>query len=121
MISVNKENYYWTDHVRRKMMQYRLSESRIKRVLRHPARREVGVALDTIAGMQPAGSLKHPYEIWVMWTIKRKNKNEKVRMKFNLDKKITIISAWRYPGVSPIHEAPPIPEEVWEILKKTKG
>lgn len=117
---VGKENLYWTEHVRRKMMQYRLSESRVKRVLRHPKRREVGVAEDTVAGMQPAGSLKNPYEIWVMWTVKGKGKKEKIKTKFNFGKKITIISAWRYPGISPIHEAPPIPEEVWEILKKSK-
>lgn len=134
---IGKENLYWTDHVRRKMMQYRLSESRVKRVLRHPARREVGVAEDTIAGMQPAGSSKNPYEIWVMWTTKGKGKNEKIKntphpssflgeekrrekIKFNFGKKITIISAWRYPGVSPIGEPPPIPDEVWAILKKTK-
>ena len=120
MLLVDRENYYWTEHVRRKMRQYRLSESRVKRVLRHPVRREVGVAEDTIAGMQPAGSSKHPYEIWVMWTIKGKDKKEKIKTKFNLGKKITIISTWRYPGISPVLEAPPIPEEVWEILKKTK-
>ncbi len=117
MLLVNKENYYWTDHVRRKMMQYRLSESRVKRILRHPTRREVGVAEDTVAGMQPAGSPKHPYEIWVMWTMGRKS----LKTKFSLcSKKITIISAWRYPGISPLREPPPIPEEVWEILKKQK-
>jgi hypothetical protein len=32
--------------------------------------------------------------------------------------KTRIISAWRYPGVSPLREPPPIPEEVWEILRK---
>lgn len=117
---IGKENLYWTNHVRRKMTQYHLSESRVKRVLRHPSRREVGVADDTVAGMQPAGSPKHPYEIWVMWTVKGRDKKEKIKMKFNFGKKMTIISAWRYPGISPVHEPPPIPEEVWEILKKTK-
>ncbi len=101
-------------------MQYRLSESRVKRVLRHPARREVGVAEDTVAGMQPAGSTKHPYEIWAMWQEKVKSQKSKVKSKFNKPKQIIIISAWRYPGVSPIGEPPPIPEEVWAILKKTK-
>lgn len=117
---VGKENLYWTDHVRRKMIQYCLSESRVKRVLRHPTRREVGVAEDTVAGMQPAGSPKNPYEIWVMWTVKGKDKKNKIKTKFNFGKKITIISAWRYPGISPKREPPPIPDEVWEILKKTK-
>lgn len=111
-------------------MQYRLTESRVKRVLRHPRRREVGVAEDTLAGMQPAGSKSNPYEIWVMWTLASaragahdkaddsgKSKN---RLKFNFGKKIIIISAWRYPGVSPLREAPPIPDDVWAALREYK-
>jgi len=108
----------WTEHSRIKMRQYRLSESRIKRVLRHPKRLEVGVAPDTVAGMQPAGSKKHPYELWVMWATKVKNSKLKVKSKFELGRSITIISTWRYPGVSPVHEPPPIPEEVWAIVRK---
>ena len=120
---INKENLYWTDHVRRKMTQYRLSESRVKRVLRRPKRREVGVAEDTVAGMQPAGSPKNPYEIWVMWSLDKardKTHSSSKKIKINLNKKTVIISAWRYPGVSPVGEPPPIPEDVWAILKKTK-
>ena len=128
MMSVLKQqNFYWTEHAKIKMRQYRLSESRVKRVLRFPKRLEVGVAPDTVAGMQPAGSKKHPYEIWVMWQRKIKIKNEKLKMtiqneKFNKFKnnKITIISAWRYPGISPVHEPPPIPEDVWEMVRKMK-
>jgi len=125
MFSIDKENYYWTDHVRQKMKQYRLSESRVKRVLRHPRRREVGVAENTIAGMQPAGSPKHPYEIWAMWSVARAPVREHSgrqvkKLVIDLNKKITIISVWRYPGISSVGEAPPIPEEVWEILKKAK-
>ncbi len=109
---------YWTDHVKKKMRQYRLSASRVKRVLRHPQRLEVGVAPDTVAGMQPAGSQKHPYEIWVMWATKRKKTKQKT--KFDFSKEITVISAWRYPGVSPVHEPPPIPDDVWAIIRKRK-
>ena len=121
-LQISKENYHWTDHVRQKMRQYGLSESRIKRVLRFPKRVEIGVAEDTVAGMQPAGSSKHPYEIWVMWTMGRKtqganSKSPKTKFSFG-NTKITIISAWRYPGVSPVHEPPPIPEEVWAFLVK---
>jgi hypothetical protein len=108
------ENLQWTQHSLRKLRQYNLSVSRVKRVLRHPKRREVGIAPDTAACMQPAGSGKHPYEIWVMYQQKGKSQKSKGKS----DGKITIISAWRYPGVSPIHEPPPIPEEVWEILTK---
>lgn len=79
------------------------------------------MAPDTVAGMQPAGSPKHPYEIWVMWAItKGQGKKVGVKTKFSFDKEITVISAWRYPGVSPVHEPPPIPEEVWELIRKTK-
>ncbi len=121
MLSIGKENYYWTDHVKNKMRRYCLSESRVKRILRYPKRVEVGVAEDTVAGMQPAGSPKHPYEIWVMWAEKVKSQKLKVKSKFNLGvPRITIISAWRYPGISPVHEPPPIPDDVWEVLRKMK-
>jgi hypothetical protein len=118
MLNIGGQKMVWTEHSRIKMRQYRLSESRIKRVLRHPKRLEVGVAPDTVAGMQPAGSKKHPYELWVMWATKVKNSKLKVKSKFELGRSITIISTWRYPGVSPVHEPPPIPEEVWAIVRK---
>jgi hypothetical protein len=115
---IKSGDLYWTYHVRDKMRQYRLSESRIKRVLRFPKRKEVGVAENTVAGMQPAGSKKHPYEIWVMWAT-RQSPSVKRKAKFNLKAKETIvISAWRYPGISPVHEPPPIPEEVWAIIRE---
>lgn len=135
MILASRENYHWTDHVKRKIRQYGLSESRIKRVLRHPNRVEIGVAEDTMAGMQPAGSKKHPFEIWVMWAQKRKGKKEKKSphpnplfekergqkgINFTFDDKVVIISAWRYPGISPLREPPPIPDDVWEELQKIK-
>ena len=144
MLSISKENYHWTDHVRMKMRQYRLTEGRVKRVLRHPKRLEVGVAEDTVAGMQPAGSPKHPFEIWVMWTEKKRDKNlphprkgawpprgftpnpllKKERgqnkCKFTFGNQVIIISAWRYPGMSPLREPPPIPDDVWEALRKIR-
>ncbi len=101
------------------MRQYRLSESRVKRILRFPKRLEVGIAPDTVAGMQPAGSKKHPYEIWVMWS-NSKSQIANSKSKFNVGQKIKIISAWKYPGASPIHEPPPIPDDVWEIIAKEK-
>ena len=137
MLSVNKENYHWTDHVKMKMRQYGLSESRVKRVLRYPKRLEVGVAEDTVAGMQPAGSKKHPFEIWVMWAQGRESQIAKSKSQINsphpnlpLQKgkekfriggeRITIISAWRYPGISPLREPPPIPDDVWEEVRRLK-
>lgn len=111
MVLLSKsKDLVWTQHSLKKLRQYNLSVSRIKRVLRFPKRKEIGVAPQTVASMQQAGSKKHPYEIWIMYQQKVKSSG-----------KITIISAWRYPGISPIHEPPPIPEEVWEILNKNKN
>lgn len=87
---------------------YRLSESRIKRVLRNPKRSEVGVAAGTIALMQSEPLTKKPSEVWLMYQL--------------VGKKKRIITAWRYPGKSPIRQAIPIPrdilEEVRGMLKK---
>ncbi|MBI4085578.1 MAG: hypothetical protein HY432_03705 [Candidatus Liptonbacteria bacterium] len=85
MSLVKKEKpLHWTSHSKYKMRFYGLSENRVKRVINHPGRIEEGIAPKTIAMMQPAGSAKHPYEIWIML------QDEKSRRK--------IISAWRYPG-----------------------
>jgi len=108
------ERISWTKHVKKKMKFYQLSEGKLKRVLSNPKRIEKGIATNTIAIMQPAGTKKHPTEIWLMYqSIKSKIKKQKT-------KKIRIISAWRYPGISPIHEPPPIPEDILLELKKIK-
>jgi hypothetical protein len=83
----------WTHHAQAKMNFYRLSQSRVRRVLQTPTRIEEGVAPKTIAMMQPA-SLKRSaggrrtwtQEIWVM--VQDSPRERKV------------ISAWRYPGVT---------------------
>lgn len=111
----SKENLVWTEHSKIKMRQYGFSESRVKRILRFPKRLEEGIAPRTVAGMQPAGSKKHPYEVWVMWSFAGgKDKIKKILFR----KKIRIISAWKYPGISPIHQPPPIPDDVWELVRK---
>jgi len=43
-------------------------------------------------------------------------KLQELRNKINSNKKITIISAWRYPGVS--HEKDPIPSEIWREIEE---
>ena len=100
----NDEKYHWTNHVGRKMMFYGLSADRIKRVIRNPKRSEKGIAPNTIAVMQPAGTKQRPYEIWSMYATRGKKK--------------IIITAWRYPGISPIRETIPIPADILEELKK---
>ncbi|MBI4836902.1 MAG: hypothetical protein HY813_00640 [Candidatus Portnoybacteria bacterium] len=61
---------------------YRLSESRVKRIVRYPARVEEGIAPDTIACMQRNDSKKRnalrrargkQEEIWVMYQTKSQN------------------------------------------------
>ncbi len=96
------EKLYWTRHVKGKMRFYGLSEGRLKRVLRKPDRKELGIAPRTVAVMQKAGTKKRPTEIWLMY---QKYKN------------ITkMITAWRYPGISPKRQPPPIPEDIlWEL------
>lgn len=108
----NDQRLLWTKHVKKKMQQYQLSERRLRRVLRLPSRVEEGIAPRTIAIMQPTGTKKHPTEIWLMYqelNSKRKTKSKKLR-------KIRIISAWRYPGKSPIGKPPPIPDDILEDL-----
>jgi len=100
----NTEKISWTKHAKEKMRYYRLSEGKLKRVLSSPKRIEEGIAPNTIAIMQPAGTKKHPTEIWLMYQVKKP--------------KIKIISAWRYPGISPIGEPPPIPEDILSELTK---
>lgn len=98
----NNEKVFWTKHSKKKMQQYQLSARRLKRVLRHPTRKEEGVAPRTIAVMQSAGTKKHPTEIWLMYQ--------------RIENKIRIISAWRYPGKSPVGEPPPIPDDIFSEL-----
>lgn len=88
----------WTHHAEAKMNFYRLSQARVRRVLNAPKRIEEGVAPHTIAMMQPAsikaaggraGARKEErwtQEIWVMVQ--------------DAGKRRTVISAWRYPGVT---------------------
>lgn len=111
--------YAWTNHVVGKMLQYRISENLIKRVVRFPTRVEEGVAEETVAVMKPAEGVKKYSEVWVMYSL-AKLKNRKQETKYpstgsgpkgnNQRPKITVITAWRYPGKSP--ERDPIPEEV---------
>lgn len=133
------DNYYWTQHALYKLKQYGLSQQRIKRVIRNPGRVEEGIVPKTIACMQRAGSQKHPYEIWCMYQARRarNSKSEILNPKQNLnyanrnfphpptpspllgrgwgEGKIKIISAWRYPGISPKNN--PIPSEILDEIR----
>lgn len=77
--------------------------------MRSPKRSEKGIAEGTIAVMQPTGS-KKPSEVWVMYQAPSKR---------GTGRKI-IITAWRYPGVSPVRDEIPIPVDILEELKREK-
>lgn len=119
----DNETYSWTDHAAHKMLQYGLSADRLKRVIRFPARTEESVVEGTIACMQPAsvktvkGKKTWSQEIWVMYKVEKKP--PKTEKKSELDNyfkmfrpagRLKIITAWRYPGVSPKRD--PVPQEI---------
>ena len=97
----NGEKYIWTRHSRDKMRYYKLAESRVKRIIRHPARIEEGILEGAVACMQPADNKRYS-EIWVMYVLK--------------NRVIKIITAWRYPGKSSARN--PVPTN---ILLEIKG
>jgi len=120
-IVLAKNKIYWTEHAREKMRYYGLSENRVLRILRHPKRVEEGIAENTTAAMQRAGSVKHPYEIWMMYQKKVKRQNSKGKSKEdyfnNSEEQIVVISAWKYPGITKPGAEIPIPEEVRNELR----
>ena len=107
------KKYSWTRHVTGKMQYYRLSESIVKRIIRAPKRVENGIAENTVACMIPKKKAKPRTvarrassageELWVMYQLKGQRKH--------------IITAWRYPGTSPIRDQIPIPPDILEELK----
>ncbi|MDO8240505.1 MAG: hypothetical protein Q7T51_00775 [Candidatus Moranbacteria bacterium] len=134
----NNDRYQWTLHSIEKMKFYGLSEQKVLGIVKRPKRKEEGIVKNTIAVMQPVsvkmdakGKMSWKTEIWAMYQTKKEKKskvkiaNEIQNLHFhNLQKilnpsKIKIISAWRYPGVSPEHN--PIPEEILrEIVESNR-
>ena len=136
----NTEKYEWTQHAAFKMKQYGLTAQRILRVVKNPQRTEVGIAKNTIAVMQPTslrtkdGKRTWSQEIWAMYQLRgrgaisksqfpiskqilsSKSKEQKgLNTKYKIQNtKYKIISAWRYPGVSPKRD--PIPEDILREL-----
>ncbi len=105
-IPKNDAKYHWTQHVLRKMAFYGLTPDRVKRIIRTPSRIEEGIAEQTIGVMQLGPNKKKPTEIWAMYRTKPKS-HQKI-----------VISAWRYPGISPVGKQIPIPQDILEELKK---
>ncbi|MEK7637935.1 MAG: hypothetical protein AAB375_00710 [Patescibacteria group bacterium] len=111
--------YRWTHHVVRKLQYYGLTPSRVLRVIRAPERVEEGVAEGTLAAMQTAGTKAKPWEVWVMWReAKKQTANDEKRVVFYPQSQKVIITAWRYPGVSPVRERVPIPSDILAELER---
>jgi hypothetical protein len=97
---------HFTHHSEYKMRQYALSGQKVRGVIRNPKRREVGIVPKTVAVMQPVsvktegGKETWKQEIWVLYKEEPKGKK--------------IISAWRYPGISPKRD--PIPSDILREL-----
>jgi hypothetical protein len=125
----DNEKYRWTNHVVRKMRFYGLSPSRVLRVVNAPERVEEGVAPGTLAGMQTAGTKAKPWEVWVMWRREASSPKSQVQSEKSgipklstldfqlLTGRVVIITAWRYPGTSPVRSAVPIPGGVLAELE----
>lgn len=127
--ALSKEQYQFTLHSQFKMKQYGLSEQRVRGVIRNPKRREVGIVQKTVAVMQPVSMKKvdgrevWKQEIWVMFQ-KQSTKNSQQKIELSENPRyllsangcLKVISAWRYPGVSPKRN--PIPEEILRELEE---
>jgi hypothetical protein len=105
----------WTHHVVRKMQFYGLTPSRVLRVVRAPERTEEGIAPGTIAGMHKAGTKAKPWEIWSMWRVE--GETVSLREIPRSGTKTIIITAWRYPGTSPIRDKAPMPAGLLSELR----
>ena len=93
----------WTRHIKNKMVFYHLSAAQIIRIFRRPDRIEEGIAPETMAAVQAKKSIsahkpKHE-ELWLMYQKKP-------------NKKIILISTWRYPGKTKPGQTVPIPSEI---------
>lgn len=135
-IPQNSEKYQWTSHAIFKMRQYGLSEQKIRNIIKSPFRKEEGIVKKTVAVMQPTSLRSDNHqkktwkqEIWVMYKTVNRNQesvdgnqkavSEKGNSKYHiLDTRYKIISAWRYPGVSPKRN--PIPDEILREIEESQ-
>ena len=102
------QKYIWTQHAQMKLRHYRLTEARVKRVIRYPSRIEESIVAGAVACMQPSEGKQYS-EVWVMYVLlNAKRKEKKI-------KQMKIITAWRYPGKSP--ERDPVPQDILQEIK----
>jgi hypothetical protein len=93
--------FHWTLHALGKLQHYKLSQSRVRRIVHSPHRIEEGIAPGTIAMMQRSTG-KSPYELWVMLV--------------DTPSERKVISAWRYPGTT--EPRAPLPQAVRSALEQ---
>lgn len=108
----NTKEYHWAQHIKNKMVFYRLSEQKIKTVLKSYDRKEEGIAPNTNAVMKRNDTLKRKEEIWVMYCASGASSTLKVP-----GSKFVMISAWRYPGKSKPGKQIPIPDDILQEIK----
>lgn len=132
----NSDRFQWTQHSIMKMQLYGLSEQKVLGIIRRPKRKEEGIVKNTVAVMQPIspkigvkGETTWKTEIWAMYQLCRAQKSKVQRLKSkenensifqklpNNNQKLKIISAWRYPGVSPRNN--PIPEDILREISQS--
>lgn len=137
----NTARFSWTRHIKNKMMFYNISGAQILRIFSTPQRREEAIAPGTIGAMRVVkhnlqrtinnlqrgtlGQKKSETELWIMYKINsgtkgkaQKSKLEELGYKRPKTAKITMISAWRYPGRTKPGERPHIPEGLIDELEK---
>ena len=132
----NDSRFSWTTHIKSKMMFYHISSAQINRIFRHPERIEEGIAPNTVASMQTRkkniasrsknadlrfkNKKPNTEEIWIMYQLNAKRsasqKSNVKGQKFS-KARVTMISAWRYPGKTKKGERPEIPEGLLDELK----
>ena len=134
------KNFHWTSHIKNKMLFYRISEQKIRTILKSPDRREEGIAPNTSAVMKRNDTPKRKEEIWVMYRQnvgsgklddrglmkKKSNSSHSTSTKVhpasnpphptNQTSRLILISSWRYPGKSKEGKAIPIPEDILSEL-----
>ncbi|MEK7550025.1 MAG: hypothetical protein AAB519_03525 [Patescibacteria group bacterium] len=109
------KEFVFTAHSQYKMRQYNLSEQKVRTVIRNPKRIEEGIVPKTAAVMQPVSPKKEngketwKQEIWVMY-VRKKSTSAILRQE-----QTRVISAWRYPGISPKRN--PIPDDILQELE----
>ena len=139
------KRFVYTKHSEYKMREYSLSRQKVEGIIRRPYRTETGIVPKTVAVMQPVspktvdGKTVWKQEIWTLYQLRKSEaisnfqflptnrdpakavaiSNEISNPKFqiqNSSQQMLIISAWRYPGVSPAGN--PIPANILRELEE---